>query len=135
MHIWVIVKKILPVALGNRNGPWATIYILLSWPFWFEFSFQTLNISNPSITLGEPHKTKHTLSTLSFKHDSMCHKKICTGQKIITENPEFTWQGIPNFQSVPSDHCGLFRTVSPISIKNSDILNFYSSLTINNENE
>ena len=27
------VKEILPVALGNINGPWATFYILLSWPF------------------------------------------------------------------------------------------------------
>ena len=31
--IQVIVKKILPIALGNINGPWATFYILLSWPF------------------------------------------------------------------------------------------------------
>ena len=33
IRIRVIVKKFLPVALGNRNGAWATFYILLSWPF------------------------------------------------------------------------------------------------------
>ena len=54
------------------------------------------------------------------------------GQKIITENPELTWQGIPSFQRVSSDHCGLFRTVSHVSMKNPDIWNFYSSLTMNN---
>ena len=97
------------------------------------FHFKNLNTSNPSLTLSEPHKPKHTLSTLSFKHDPICHRKICIGQKIITENPELTWQGIPSFQRVRSDHCGLFRTVSHISMKNPDILNFYSSLTMNNE--
>ena len=25
-------QKILPVTLGNINGPWITFYILLSWP-------------------------------------------------------------------------------------------------------
>ena len=85
---------------------------------------RNLNTSNTSSTLREPQKPKHTLSTLSFKHDSMCHRKICMGQKILTENPEFTWQGIPSFQRVPSDHCGLFPTVSPISMKNPGILNF-----------
>ena len=69
---------------------------------------KNLNTSNTSLTLGEAHKPKHTLSTLSSKHDSMCHRKICTGQKIIIENPEFTWQGILSFQRVPSDHCRLF---------------------------
>ena len=100
------------------------------------FRFKNLNASNPSLTLGEPHKPKHTLLTLSFKHDRMCHRKICTGQKIVTENPEFTWQGIPSFQRVTSDHCGLFQTVSPVhvSMKNPDILNFYSSLIMNNGN-
>ena len=52
--------------------------------------FQNLNPSNTSLTLGEPEEPKHTLSTLSSKHDSMCHGKICTGQKLITQNPEFT---------------------------------------------
>ena len=88
--------------------------------------FKNINTSSTSLALGEPYKPKHTLSTLPSKHDSMCHRKICTGQKIITENPKFTWQGIPSFQRVPSDQCGLFRTVSPISMKNPDILNFYS---------
>ena len=36
----LIVKKILPVALDDINGSWPTFYILLSWPLWFEFSFQ-----------------------------------------------------------------------------------------------
>ena len=70
--------------------------------------FKNLNTSNTSLTLGEPQKPKHTLSTLSSKHDSMCHRKICIVQKFVTENPEFTWQGIPSFQRVPSDHCGIF---------------------------
>ena len=69
--------------------------------------FENLNTSNTSLTLVEPHKPKHTLSTLSSMHDSMCHRKICIGQKIITENPEFTGQGIPTFQIVPSYHYGL----------------------------
>ena len=49
--------------------------------------FKNLDTSSPSLTLGEPHKPKHTLSILSSKHDSMCHGKICIGQKIITQNP------------------------------------------------
>ena len=102
--------------------------------FDLNFNSKNLNTSNPSLILGEPHKPKHTLSTLSFKHSSMCHRRMCIGQKIVTENPEFTWQGIPSFQGVPSDHCSLFRTVSPISMKNPDILNFYSSLTMSNGN-
>ena len=69
--------------------------------------FKNLNTSISSLTLGEPHKSKHTLPTLSSKHDYMCHRKICVGQKIITENPEFTWQGILSFQRVPSNHCDL----------------------------
>ena len=52
--------------------------------------FKNLNTSNTSLTLGEPHTPKHTISTLSFKHDSMCHGKICIGQNIITHNLEFT---------------------------------------------
>ena len=60
--------------------------------------FENLNISNTSLTLCEPHKPKHTLFTLSSKHDSMCHGKICIGQRNITnQKPEFTWQGIPSF--------------------------------------
>ena len=31
--IRVVVKKILPVILGDINGPWVTFYILLSLPF------------------------------------------------------------------------------------------------------
>ena len=93
---------------------------------------KNLNTSNTPLTLGEPHKPKHTLSTLSSKHDSTRHRKICIGQKIITQNPEFTWQGIPSFQRVPSYHYGLFWTVSPIPMKNRDTENFHSSLTINN---
>ena len=98
----------------------------------FNSHFNNLSTSNPSLTFSEPHKPKHTLSTLSFKYDSMCHRKICIEQNIITEIPESTWQGIPSFQRVPSDHCGLFHTVSPVSMKNSDILDFYRSLTMNN---
>ena len=77
-------------------------------------------------------KLKHTLSTLSSKHDSICHRKTCMGKKIITENLELIWQGIPSFQRVSSDHCGLSWTVSPVSMKPPDIWNFYSSPTMNN---
>ena len=124
----VIVRKILPVALGDINGPWATFYTLLSWPFWSEFWFQKPYYS--FLTLVEPYKPKHTLPTLSSKHDSMCHGKIYIGQK--TRNPELIWHGIPSFQTVPVCHCGLFWTVLPVPRKHSDIWNFHSSLTMNN---
>ena len=98
MCIRVIVKKTLPVdftfyCLGHSD---------------LNSHFKNLNTSNTSLTLGGPRKLKHTLSTLSSKHDSMCHRKLCLGQKIIAKNPEFTWPGIPSFQRVRSDHCGLF---------------------------
>ena len=51
---------------------------------------KNLNTSNTSLTLGEPDKPKPTLSTLSSKHDSMCHGQICVGQKVIIQNPELT---------------------------------------------
>ena len=50
----------------------------------------------------------------------------------MTENPELTWQGIPSFQRLSSDHSGLLKTVSAVSMKNPDIWNFYSSPTMNN---
>ena len=50
--------------------------------------FKNLNTSNTFLTLGEPHQPKHTLSTVFFNHDSMCHGKVRTGQKMITQNPE-----------------------------------------------
>ena len=52
--------------------------------------FKNLNTSNIVLTLGEPLKPKHTLSTLSSKHDFICHGKVCIGQRIITQNPELT---------------------------------------------
>ena len=124
------MKKILHVALGDRNGPCPTFCCLGHSDV--NSHFKNFNTSNTSLTLGEPHKLKHTLSTLSSKHDSMCHRKTYLGQKIIAENPELTWQGIPSFQRVSSDHRGLFWTVSHVSMKNSDIWNFYSSPTMNN---
>ena len=89
------IKKILPVALGDRNGPWPTFCCLGHSDV--NSHFKNFNTSNTSLTLGEPHKPKHTLSTLPPKHDSMCHRKTCIGQKIITENAELSWQGIPSF--------------------------------------
>ena len=118
------------VALGDRKGTWPTLCSLGHSDV--NSHFKNLNTSNTSLTLGEPHKLKHTLSTLSSKHDSMCHRKTRMGQKIVTENLELTWQGIPTFQRVSSDYCGLFWTVSPVSMKIPDIWNFYSSLTMNN---
>ena len=99
-------RKDLPVALGDRNGPWPTFCCLGHSDV--NSHFKNFNTSNTSLTLGEPHKPKYTLSTLSSKHDPMCHRKTCTGQKIITENPKLAWQGIQSFQRVSSDHCGLF---------------------------
>ena len=55
--------------------------------------------SNTSLTLGEPHKLKHTLS-LSSKHDSMCHRKTCVGQKFISENPGREFQAFREFQVI-----------------------------------
>ena len=49
--------------------------------------FENLDTSNTLLTLGEPHKSKHTLSTLSAKHNSMFEGKICIVQKIINRNP------------------------------------------------
>ena len=118
------------VALGDRKGPWPTFCCIGHSDV--NSHFKNFNTSNTSLTLGEPHKLKHTLSTLSSKHDSMCDRKTCMGKPIITENPELTWQGIPSFQRVSSDHCGLFWTISPVSMKNPDIWNFYSSPTMNN---
>ena len=46
------------------------------------------NTSNAFLTLGKPDEPKHAFSTLSSKHDSMCHRKVCIGQKMITQNPE-----------------------------------------------
>ena len=93
---------------------------------------KNLITSNTFLTLGRSHKPKHTLSILSSKHDSMCHGKVWKGHKKVTQNPEFTWQGILSFQRVLSYHYGLSWTVSPIPMKNPDIWNFHSSLTMNN---
>ena len=62
--------------------------------------FKNFNTSNTSLTLGEPHKLKSTLSTLSSKHDSMCQRKTCTEQKIITENPGSEFQVFREFQVI-----------------------------------
>ena len=78
-------QKDLPVALGDKKGLWATFCCLGHSDV--NSHFKNFNTLNTSLTLGEPHKLKHTLSTLSSKHDSMCHRKTCIGQKIITENP------------------------------------------------
>ena len=107
MRIRVIVKKILPVAfIGDRNRHFTCCCLGHSD---LNSHFKNLNTSNTSLTLCEPYKPKHTFSTLPFKQNSMCHRQICIRQKIITENPEFTWQGIPRFQRISSDHCGFFE--------------------------
>ena len=97
--------------------------------------FKDLNASNTSLTLGEPHKPKHTLSTVSSKHDSMCHRKICIGHKIITQNQEFTWQGIPSFQRVPSKlspwpslNCFRHLEFSQLTMNNGKLILYFRSL-------
>ena len=62
--------------------------------------FKNSNTSSTSLTLGEPHKLKNTLSTLFSKHDSMCHRKTYIGQKIITENPGREFQVFREFQVI-----------------------------------
>ena len=62
--------------------------------------FKNFSTSNTSFTLGEPHKLKHTLSTLSSKHNSMCHRKTCVGQKFVNENPGKEFQVFREFQVI-----------------------------------
>ena len=62
--------------------------------------FKKFNTSSTSFTLGEPHKLKHTLSTLSSKHNSMCHRKTCVAQKFISENPGKEFQVFREFQVI-----------------------------------
>ena len=81
MCIRVIVKKILPVTLGDINGPWATFTVCCLGHSDLNSHFKNRDTSNTSLTFGEPHRPKHTLSALSSKHDSMRHRKICIGQK------------------------------------------------------
>ena len=86
------------VALGNRKGPWPTFRCLGHSDV--NSHFKNFNTSNTSLTPGEPHKLKYTLSTLSSKHDSMCHRKTCIGQKIINENPGREFQVFREFQVI-----------------------------------
>ena len=62
--------------------------------------FKNFNTSNTSFTLGEPDALKHTLSTLSSKHNSMCHRKTCVGQKFVSENPGREFQVFREFQVI-----------------------------------
>ena len=85
------IKKIFSV-----TGPWPTFCCLAHSDV--NFHFKNFNTSNTSLTLGEPHKLEHTLSTLSSKYDSVCHRKTCMAQKMITENPGREFQVFREFQ-------------------------------------
>ena len=83
-------QKDFACCFSDRKGPWPTFCCL---------GHSDVNSnSNTSLTLGEPHKLKHTLSTLSSKHDSMCHRKTCVGQKFISENPGREFQVSGSFK-------------------------------------
>ena len=71
----------------------------------------------------EPNKLKHTLSTLSSKHDYMCHRKICIGQKNHNSEPIIHLKGNFEFSESSKLSPWPFLTVS-------DIWNFHSSLLI-----
>ena len=77
----LIVRKLrfLPVALHDRKGPWPTVCCLGHSDV--NSHFKNFNTSNTSLTFCKPQKLRHTLSILSSKHDSMCHRKTCMGQK------------------------------------------------------
>ena len=81
MHMQAIVKKILPVTLGNINGLWQHFTFCCLDHSDLNSLLKNLNTSNTSLTLGEPHMPKHILSTLTSKHDSICKRKICIWQK------------------------------------------------------
>ena len=63
--------------------------------------------SNTFLTLAEPHKPKQTLSTLSYKHDSMCHRKVCIGQKNDNSEPRIHPTG--NFKFSESSKLSLWH--------------------------
>ena len=92
--------------------------------------FKNLNISNTFLTLGEPHKPKHALSTLSSKHDSMCHGKICIEQNIITQNPEIHLIGNSKFSE--SSKLSLWPFLNCFTYTNT--FGIHSQLTMNNGN-
>ena len=116
-------QKDFACCFSDRKGPWPT-FCCLGYSD-LNSHFRNFNTSNTSFTLGEPHKLKHTLSTLSSKRDSMCHRKTCVGQKFISENPGREFQVFREFQ----DHHGLFGLFHLCQCK---IWNLYSSLTMNN---
>ena len=85
-------QKDFACCFSDRKGPWPTFCCL-----------RHSNVNSTSITfltLGVPHELKHTLSTLSSKHDSMCHRKTCVGQKFISENPCREFQVFRKFQVI-----------------------------------
>ena len=85
-------QKDFACCFSDRKGLWPTFCCL---------GHSDVNsTSNTSLTLGEPHKLKHTLSTLSSKHDSMCHRKTRVGQKFISENPGREFQVFREFQVI-----------------------------------
>ena len=91
-------QKDFAFCFSDRKGPWP-IFCCLGHSD-VNSHFKNFNTSNTSFTLGEPHKLKHTLSTLSSKHNAMCHRKTCVGQKIISENPGKEFQVFREFQVI-----------------------------------
>ena len=100
--------------------------------------FKNLNTSNTSLTLGEPHKPKHELSTMSSKHDSLCHRKICifcvymennhnSEPRIhLTGNSEF----LESFKLTPSPFLNCFRHLefSQLTMNNGKLILYSRSL-------
>ena len=83
---------------SDRKGPWLTFCCLGHSDV--NSHFKNFNPLNTFFTLCEPHKLKHTLSTLSSKRDSMCHRRTCVGQKFISENPSREFQVFREFQVI-----------------------------------
>ena len=103
-------QKDFACCFGDRKGLWPTFCCLGHSDV--NSYFKNFNTLNTSLTLGEPHKLKHTLSTLSAKHDSMCHRKTCIGQKIITENPDREFQVFREFQVVTMVYLDCFTCIN-----------------------
>ena len=116
-------QKDFACSFSDRKGPWPTFCCLGHSDV--NSHFKNFNTSNTSFTLGEPHKLKHTISTLSSKHDSICHRKTCAGQKFISENPGREFQVFREFQVTTMVFLDCFTCIN-------EIWNLYSSLTMNN---
>ena len=106
----IIQSERFACCFSDRKGPWP-IFCCLGHSD-VNSHFKNFNTSNISFTLGGPHKLKHTLSTLSSKHNSMCHRKTCVGQKFISENPGKEFQVFREFQVITMVFLDFFTCIN-----------------------